>query len=1827
LAELVLTLRVDTDQGTAEIVDWGDQYSDQMERAEKSTGRVADATAKMARTAGVALTAVGAAVAMIGKKSMDAAVEFESSFAGVRKTVTATDAEFADLAQGFRDMAKEIPVSVNELNRIGEAAGQLGISTGGILQFTRTMADLGVTTNMASDEAATALARFSNIVGTSEADIGNLGATIVALGNNLATTESEIVEMGLRLAGAGKQVDLTEAQILALGGALSSVGVAAQAGGTAFSRVLSEMADSVFSGGEALENFAAIAGVTGEEFVQVFEQDASQALLLFVDGLARVKEEGGNVFEALRSVSLGGIRVRDALLRSAGANDKLRDSLRLSAEAWAAGTALTDEAAERYKTTASQIQIMQNRIHDMWIELGGALLPVLQQVVGMMSGSIIPAIESLVHWFTNLPKPVQTTAIAFTALATAMALVVGPLLILSPNILSLYRTFQLLAGAKGISTAATLLSATGTSTAGLVGKFALLKASISGLAGRVLPAFLTKTVQGRDAMGKFTTGVKAFNAEFFTSPRSFTAGIKAIPGLLKSFASTMTGVVVAGFAAMKTAAIAAWAVIAAHPLIALLAVLGAVTLWVTREGGMVNTWFEELGAKGAASFKELRGEWEAAGDTLNALTVQTGAVATESSKMVDAIGDAWREANIESSFALDIMKESIAAGDSWSQTLVKLEEAASENTEEGRLLAGVMTGVEAAMEAVATTTDDAGDALTDAEADAKKLTEAMEALGMTTEKDAIAKLEAMTTVLQSGTVPHSELAEEVLKLRDEYADLAARSPGVATALTTLTGAIDAQALKAAELAAVFEALGLVGLDTFKEKVANLDTAIQEGLASPGQLAEVLRALKEEADQLDFSGVETGLDAAELAFQTLIMGAEGISAAMPAAIDQTALFGEIMENLPEALPLDPFERFADILDRLGVQTVPDAVEALEGIPEAIEAGIIPTEQLDEVVQKLDEEYGELAETSPDVRAALDEITEAAREQGAELEKDKGVVEKFFGTLMDGIKGLGDSENLAGFLGAGLGSILSGDVMGGIGDIAGQIGGSLGGAVGAAFGPIGSMIGSQLGKLAGKIPGMLHGLFTTPEWEKVAKDVGAQFGKDVSEELAKAIAETAEEFGNRAAAITKHLPDIIAEQGVDSAAALGTFVDASGDFLAQLDAGVFTSAEAFAGLGETLGLLIPEMDKVGASTENTRKIFGTLTEALNRVATGAATAAEGEKLLADTVPLLIERLDEMGAAGVMGMRSIIEQTRALGMEVEALTEFVLEQTRKITDGVSQMTDTLVKRLDRIEGELPPGLGIPAALAEAMDSVEHEGSAIFAEIVAQAEDAVPEMEDAGEDLAEALIEPIRQVTPEMARALVDIKNQALFAAGAVATAFSEMLAQGIPVTQIVEEIGPKLLDLKDVFARLGVEAPEAFQKISAFARKLAKEDVALVIEGVQGMGQAMEGLRDLGMATQTDFDAFATSLGSAFDQLRDQGLTQSQAFAALGPQLQTMADLARDFGFEVDSTTAALLEEASAQGVVKGATLDMADAVSAGFEGMFQRFDAMLAAQGVATEGMFHFGDQATSAMDRVSGSTTTTSTEFASSWSAATTSASASVSAWQGSSSESFDQFGQAAKEAAQGSAESFAEMSTEMVVDFDQATGEMILGMDTAAMASDTTAEHMKLAFGIASEEIQAQYVEMSSGVDTSMEELEKGASETMKAIAAEAETTGRAIEDALDREFNVRVNFEDGGGGGDDGGRDEPPAFQAAPGLGRFVPGPSSRAVDVSAHGGEFIGRLPAGMRRIGGGGGQVDVGGVTIFVQIPDGTSPRRTAEMVRIEFETVLRDEMERRGIIREG
>lgn len=366
-------------------------------------------------TAGLTLPLV-ASVGMVTK----AAVDYESAFAGVKKTVDETaTVSYKNLSDGIRQMAKELPASAVEIANVAEVAGQLGIKAEDILTFSRTMIDMGESTNLSAEEAATAIAKIANILGLTSDEYGRFGASVVDLGNNFATTERDIVEMTNRLAAGGKLAGLTAPDILGLATAMSSVGIEAEAGGTAMTQTLTAIGNAVSLTGKGaaddLNLIAKTAGMTSEEFQQAWKEKPVVALQSFIKGLKDAQDKGVNMNAILAQLGMTGIRQSNMLKSLALASDKMGDAVDRSNKAWKENTALTNEANKRYETTESQLKMFKNQVTDLAIEFGGPLLKALRD--GLTAAKPwIDTLAKMAKQFSSMSEEQQRNVLKWAAL-------------------------------------------------------------------------------------------------------------------------------------------------------------------------------------------------------------------------------------------------------------------------------------------------------------------------------------------------------------------------------------------------------------------------------------------------------------------------------------------------------------------------------------------------------------------------------------------------------------------------------------------------------------------------------------------------------------------------------------------------------------------------------------------------------------------------------------------------------------------------------------------------------------------------------------------------------------------------------------------------------------------------------------------------------------------------------------------------------------------------------------------------------------------------------------------------------------------------------------------------------------------------------------------------------------------------------------------------------------------------------------------------------------------------------------------------------------------
>ena len=340
------------------------------------------------------------------------AIEFEDAWTGVTKTVDGTPKQMSKINDGLKNLAQTTSSTYQDIAHYAELAGQMGIPTDSIVGFTKTITQLGDTTNLVGEEAAQSIAKFSNVMVSQSKKTNTyysrLGSTIVDLGNKFSTTESDIMDMATRLGVAGKMVGFNSNQVLGLSTALSSLGIEAAAGGSSVSKMLKTIDISVSTGNDKLQKFAEVSGMTSEQFQKAWGEDAAGTFLKFVEGIGK----SADVTKTLDELGIKEVRQAQSMGALAQSSDVLANALNVSKNAWNDNSAMANEAEKRYATLKSQLSQTWEAIKQAGNELGQAFTPTLTD--------LLKIVKKAANAFSNLDEGTQQT-IAKMLLLTAAA--------------------------------------------------------------------------------------------------------------------------------------------------------------------------------------------------------------------------------------------------------------------------------------------------------------------------------------------------------------------------------------------------------------------------------------------------------------------------------------------------------------------------------------------------------------------------------------------------------------------------------------------------------------------------------------------------------------------------------------------------------------------------------------------------------------------------------------------------------------------------------------------------------------------------------------------------------------------------------------------------------------------------------------------------------------------------------------------------------------------------------------------------------------------------------------------------------------------------------------------------------------------------------------------------------------------------------------------------------------------------------------------------------------------------------------------------------------
>lgn len=393
----------------AKLTEFGNKY-------DKAGQKVSSVGDKLTSTLTPALIGSGAA-------AVAAATDMDTSLTNVRKTVDGTEQQYQALKDAAVEFSKTNAVSASQILDIQALGAQLGFTIDELDEFGEVVSGLDIATDMDAETAATQLAQFANITKMSHDEISNYGSAVVGLGNNFATTESKISAMAMRIAAAGTQVGMSQADILGLSTALSSLGIEAEAGGSAISTIMSNIDKDVATGSDSLAAWASTAQMSAEQFAAAWKSDPVTALAAVLSGLESATEAGGNMSLMLEDLGISELRQTDAMKRMAGNSQLVADAVGKANEEWSRNSALSKEVENRNGSLAAKFQILLNKVIAVADDIGGPLADALLDALDAMD-PFFKAVEDGAQAFADMDDDQQRVIISTVALVAAL----GPLL-------------------------------------------------------------------------------------------------------------------------------------------------------------------------------------------------------------------------------------------------------------------------------------------------------------------------------------------------------------------------------------------------------------------------------------------------------------------------------------------------------------------------------------------------------------------------------------------------------------------------------------------------------------------------------------------------------------------------------------------------------------------------------------------------------------------------------------------------------------------------------------------------------------------------------------------------------------------------------------------------------------------------------------------------------------------------------------------------------------------------------------------------------------------------------------------------------------------------------------------------------------------------------------------------------------------------------------------------------------------------------------------------------------------------------------------------------
>lgn len=403
--------------------------------------------------ASAAANQLGMALSGLSIGSMGVAINMNHQFADVIRTTETymdnTGAATNRLRASFNDLYRSMPASWSDLTDIGTLSGQLGIASENVAEFTRLVAMFSTTTGVSVDASATAFGRLSELLNVAAYEYQNLGSAILAVGVNSVATENEIISISQNIAGIASTVGMTADEVVGLSSAFASIGTAPELTRGTVTRLFTQIINASAEGGEKLEAFARVSGMTASQFATLWGDDATAAVLRLVQGLGQL--EGHGAVDALREMGITSVRDVPNLLKLSQNYELLAESIAIAGDGFEKGALLQEHYGVVAETLQSKLVILKNSFATLvaaFGEGGRVLIPFVDLLSDIVNG-FARIVETPIGAFTT------TAVVGLTAILGVTALFAAKIIQTVANMQAFKTSLIELSRNMGISTVAT----------------------------------------------------------------------------------------------------------------------------------------------------------------------------------------------------------------------------------------------------------------------------------------------------------------------------------------------------------------------------------------------------------------------------------------------------------------------------------------------------------------------------------------------------------------------------------------------------------------------------------------------------------------------------------------------------------------------------------------------------------------------------------------------------------------------------------------------------------------------------------------------------------------------------------------------------------------------------------------------------------------------------------------------------------------------------------------------------------------------------------------------------------------------------------------------------------------------------------------------------------------------------------------------------------------------------------------------------------------------------------------------------------------------------